>query len=226
MIRKGTKLENLVFRVVPGKELNASERDAVHRLFERSYEKPNHAYLDKSLSNLTFITVAYNRDALVCFSVGDVVKTNIPGISEPQIAVAGGLSCIDPAFRKMGLFGYLQKLLMNENGLDDDSRFIMGGRMAHPVSYRVIEKFPGAIPKRGLVLSDWHKEVGLHFAKIYNVSIDPETFVVKGSGSPIGIPKLEMNINDEDWEIFKHVDRDRGDSLLCIAWYPEAPVGW
>ena len=83
------------------------------------------------------------------------------------------------------------------------------------------------IPKYGVPLSDWHKEVGLRVAELYGIHIDPETLVVIGDGTPCGYPKLTYDdlTEAEKW-LFKDVNRDRGDSLLGITWLPEAPRGW
>ena len=55
---------------------------------------------------------------------------------------------------------------------------------------------------------------------------DAETFVCKGAGTPIGYPIIDIEVEPVDWEVFRHVDRDRGDSLLGIVWMPDAPPGW
>ncbi len=33
-------------------------------------------------------------------------------------------------------------------------------------------------------------------------------------------------VEPEEWEVFRAVNRDRGDALLAIAWNPDAPPGW
>jgi hypothetical protein len=47
-----------------------------------------------------------------------------------------------------------------------------------------------------------------------------------GGGRPIGTPRIEIDVADEEWIPFRDVDRDRGDSLLALAWSPDAPPGW
>jgi hypothetical protein len=75
-------------------------------------------------------------------------------------------------------------------------------------------------------LSGWHKQIGLLVADLYRVTLDPETFIVRGVGMPIGYPDLEYDITEEEWLPFLAVNRDRGDSLLGITWFPDAPEGW
>jgi hypothetical protein len=221
------QLDELDYRVVKTFDLSAAELDSVHKLFGLSYEKPNHAYLNKSLAQLSYVALAYRGKKIVCFAVGDVIESSVPGISGPQIIHMGGISCISPDFRRMGLFRNLQMLIADETGLiKPDTRVITCGRMAHPASARIITSFPGAIPKNGVILSGWQKEVGVCLSGLYGATIDAETFVVKGDGTPIGYPKVDIVATDEEWELFEKVDRDRGDSLLFVAWYPHAPEGW
>jgi len=45
-------------------------------------------------------------------------------------------------------------------------------------------------------------------------------------GVPIGYPVLDIEVAPEEWEIFATVDRSRGDSLLGLCWFPDAPPDW
>jgi hypothetical protein len=60
-------------------------------------------------------------------------------------------------------------------------------------------------------LSKWQKEIGLSVAALYGFALDPETFIVLGSGQPIGYPDLEYDIPEEEWLPFRGVNRDRGE---------------
>jgi hypothetical protein len=69
--------------------------------------------------------------------------------------------------------------------------------------------------------------VGEAIAEAYRVhAFDSRTFVCIGSGEPIGHPKIEFVVEPHEWEVFKPVDRERGDALLSLAWIPDAPPGW
>ncbi len=73
--------------------------------------------------------------------------------------------------------------------MKEDARFLLCGRMAHPVSRRVLSKYPGAIPQTGLALSEWHKEVCLHIAGLYDATIYPwekiSLFKTSKSSNPV-----------------------------------------
>ncbi len=85
----------------------------------------------------------------------------------------------------------------------------------------------GGVPRPGVRPTAWQREVGRAIADAYGEErFDPETFVCKGTGTPIGYPVIDFEVEPVDWEVFRHVDRERGDSLLGIAWMPGAPPGW
>jgi hypothetical protein len=68
---------------------------------------------------------------------------------------------------------------------------------------------------------------GSAIAEAYGVrDFDPETFVCIGGGTPTGYPRIEFDVEPHEWEVFKPVDRDRGDALLAIAWVPDYPPDW
>jgi hypothetical protein len=218
---------DLEMRVIQTAQLESEDRERVHRLFDRTYTRANHAYLDKSLSKLRTIALAADRELLVGFGVADTIETRLPRLEEPQIVMLAGICCVDPAFRRAGLFKRLEILAAEANGLlGQGRRVLLCGRMAHPVSYRTMLRFPSVVPKVGVPLSEWHKEVGLRVSELYGSRLDPETFVVLGEGTPIGYPNLACEVSDQEWLPFRSVNRDRGDALLGIFWAPDAPEGW
>ena len=199
----------------------------VHELFDIAYRQANHAYLEKSFKTLRYLALATDGQTPAGFAMGDTVQTRLPRLDGLQTVVLGGICCIAPEFRRQGLFGHLEGLAMHQSGLFKPGvRTLSAGRMAHPASFHHMSLNPTVIPKYGIVLSDWHREVGLRVAELYGAEIDPETLVVIGSGRPIGYPKMEIDVPEDEWRLFRAVNRDRGDSLLGISWAPDAPEGW
>ena len=99
--------------------------------------------------------------------------------------------------------------------------------MAHPAALRVFRGHPTLVPKPGIRPTPWQQEVGQAIAEAYGVhAFERETFVCIGSGEPIGYPVIEFEVGPEEWEVFRPVNRDRGDALLAMAWLPDAPEGW
>jgi hypothetical protein len=214
-------------RILRTQALTSDELAMVHQLFELSYRQANHSYLEQSFAKLRYLALATLGETAVGFAVGDTVESTLPRLKDPQIVALAGISCIAPDFRRQGLFTYLGGLAVSESGLfRPEARCLVCGRMAHPAGLRVMRRSPTLIPKYGAPLSEWHKEIGLRVADLYGANLDPETFVVIGNGTPIGYPRLEIDVTDEEWLPFEAVDRDRGDSLLCICWTPDAPEGW
>ncbi|MBI4767720.1 MAG: hypothetical protein HY787_24520 [Deltaproteobacteria bacterium] len=224
---KSSVLQNLQTRVIPTAELTSADRHIIHDLFDLAYEQANHSYLDQSLTRLRFLSLAHDQATPVGFALGDAVTTPLPRMTEPQCVILAGICCIAPAYRRLGLFGRLESLAIRESGLvRPGSRVLSCGRMAHPASFRLMRGNPTVVPKVGHPPSPWHQEVGLFVAGLYGVQLNPETFVVIGKGEPIGYPKINIHVAEEEWLPFKTVNRDRGDSLLGIAWNPDAPEGW
>lgn len=227
MSTNGRDFRNMALRVVKTAALTRDALDRVHRLFDLSYRQANHEYLEKSLSKLRYIALATAGEGLVGFAVADTIETALPRLADPQIVCLAGICCVNAGYRRVGLFKKLEILAAGASGLLKPGRpVLMCGRMAHPVSYRTMRPFPSLIPKLGVPPSDWHRETGLKVAELYGSTIDPETFVIIGRGSPIGYPNMDFQLADPEWLLFKNVNRDRGDSLLGIFWVPEAPEGW
>jgi hypothetical protein len=207
--------------------MTKDDLDRVHQLFDVSYRQANHAYLEKSFSRLRYIAIATLGETPAGFAVADVVEADLPRMTGLQVVNLAGICCIAPGFRRRGLFGRLEGLAAGISGVSRaGKRTLVCGRMAHPASFRTISRSLAVIPKYGVPLSDWQKEVGLYVAGLYGVNLDPETMVVIGDGVPIGYPIIEQQVTEEEWLPFKAVNRDRGDSLLGITWSPDAPEGW
>ena len=227
MSANGSDVDDLDLRVVKTAALTRDERERIHRLFDLSYRQANHEYLENSFSKLRHLSLATSGEGLVGFAVADTIETGLPRLADPQVVCLAGICCVDTAYRRVGLFKKLEILAAGASGLlKPGRRVLMCGRMAHPVSYRTMRPFPSVIPKVGVPPSGWHKETGLKVAELYGSTLDPETFVVIGRGTPIGYPNMDFQVADLEWLLFKNVNRDRGDSLLGIFWVPEAPEGW
>lgn len=220
-------LNDIDIRVLRTNHLTSYDREIMHRLFDLTYRQANHTYLEKSFSKLRYVALATSQDKPAGFALADMIETDLPRLPDPQTVLLGGICCVSPDFRRSGLFTKLEIHAAHASGLFRPGiRILVCGRMAHPVSFRSFRKSPAVIPKDGVPLSDWHKEIGLSVAKIYGVTIDPETLVVHGDGLPIGYPDLEYDLLEEEWHAFREVNRDQGDSLLGITWFPDAPEGW
>ena len=121
----------------------------------------------------------------------------------------------------------LEGLAIGAAEVAEHPRRLSCGRMAHPAGMRPLARNPTVVPKPGVRPTPWQQEVGQYIAGAYGVhAFDPESFVCMGSGDPIGYPIIEVQVESEEWEVFRQVDRDRGDSLLAMIWSPDAPSGW
>jgi len=220
-------IDDIETRVIRTEAIEKDDLEMAHQLFDLSYRQANHAYLEKSFSRLRYIAIATDGSTPAGFAVADTIETDLPRLTGSQVITLAGICCVAPGFRRMGLFRKLEGLAGGASGISRaGKRTLVCGRMAHPASFRTISRSPAVIPKYGVSLSDWQKEVGLRVAGLYGVNLDPETMVVIGAGVPIGYPIIEQEVTEEEWLPFKAVNRDRGDSLLGITWQPDAPEGW
>jgi hypothetical protein len=213
------------FRVVETDKASSQDVDAAFALFEMNYRQANRAFLEKSLRVLRHLALAEHQGALAGFAIADCRVMDLPRLPGQAVNLAG-ICCIAPQFRRLGLFSALEGRAIAA-GVEDRSRRLSCGRMAHPAAMRILIWSPTAIPKAGVRPTAWQQEVGQAIAQAYGVhDFDPETFVCIGSGVPNGYPRIEVEVEPREWEIFRPVNRDRGDALLGMMWTPDAPPGW
>ncbi len=221
-------LSGLEFCTVNTDKLTDNQIALIHDCFENNYKHANHKYFDGSLKALRKISMALDTDRLVGFSLAGSLSVSIPRMEKEQLVMLGGIGCIDPHYRRLGLFSRLANLAggERESVLDGAERILACARVAHPASFRALRRLPGVIPNEAVPLSKWHLEVGAAIAELYGVQLKPGTMIVQGDGTPIGYPNIELDVSDVEWRVFASVDRNRGDSLLGIAWAPTPPEGW
>ena len=225
-MRPAGNLASFDYRVVAAASLNDGERAIVRALFESNYRDANWAYVEKALGSLRNCALAMHGGTPAGFALGETRIIDLPRLPATWVTLAG-ICCVAPEFRRRGLFGYLEGLAIGRGSGEMTGRSLRAGRMAHPASYRIMSRASSAVPRRGVTPTQWQQEVGAAIAEAYgSPGFDPTTFVVKGSGVPIGYPVLEIEATPEEWELFAPVNRDQGDSLLGIAWAPDAPPGW
>ena len=222
------RFPGIEFHVDRSEALDGSDSDQVHALFAETYAQPNHEYLDKSLGRLRYIALARAGDSLVGFALADARLVELPGFAELQSVLLAGIACVRDEYRRGGLFSMIAVEAARGSGLLErtSGRFLACGRMAHPVGFRSMKRLHKAVPDAERMLSAWHLDVAAAVADLYGVRLRGNSLVVVGSGQPIGYPRIEIEVDPEEWLPFADVDRDRGDSLLGLAWTPDAPAGW
>jgi hypothetical protein len=214
------------FRVVETEKASSQDLDAAFALFEMNYRQANRAFLEKTLRVLRYLALAEHQGAPAGFAIGECRVMDLPRLPKQAVNLAG-ICCIAPQFRRRGLFGVLEGRAIGAAGVEDRSRRLSCGRMAHPAAMRILTFSPAVVPKPGVRPTAWQQEVGQAIAEAYGVhAFDPETFVCIGSGVPTGYPRIDVQVEPQEWEIFRPVNRDRGDALLGMMWTPDAPPGW
>jgi hypothetical protein len=213
-------------RTIPTAELTTADREIMFGLFATNYRDANRAYLEKSFGTLKYAAIASERGTPAGFALAELRIIDLPRLPQQPVTLAG-ICCVDPAFRRRGLFGALEQAAMMGAGITPEGRHLAAGRMAHPASMRTMARNATVVPKPGVPITQWQREVGRAIADAYGtVRFDDETFVVHGSGVPIGYPVMEIEVEPGEWIVFERVNRDEGDSLLGLCWLPDAPPGW
>jgi hypothetical protein len=220
------EISHLDFEVLETSALDPRQRAALLELFASNYRDADPGFVDRSLSTLRHVAVARDRGTAIGFALGETRTMDLPRLPG-QIVNLAGLCCIDPAFRRHGLFGDLTRRAMGSDPHAGTARRLFCGRVAHPAAYRTIARLAGTVPRAGIPPTPWQRDVGRVIAAAYRVfDFDPDTFVCIGRGCPIGVPRIEFEIEPAEWQAFAAVDRSRGDALLALGWLPDAPPGW
>jgi len=214
------------FRVIESDKASTEDLAKVFSLFEMNYRQANRAFLEKSLAVLRYLALAEHKGTAAGFALGECRVMDLPRLPT-QVVNLAGICCIAPQFRRQRLFAALEALALGTAKVPEQPRRLTCGRMAHPVAMRSLAHSPTVVPKPGVRPTPWQQEVGQAIADAYGVhAFDRETFVCIGTGDPIGFPLIEFQAEPEEWEVFRQVNRDRGDALLAIMWTPDAPPGW
>jgi hypothetical protein len=214
------------FRTLRTADMERADLEDVLALFRGAYRQANAAYIEKSLARLAYVSIAHHDGHPAGFALGEVRVMDLPRLPGQVVSLAG-ICCIHMPYRRRGLFGALESLALAAAKVPRGERTLSCGRMAHPASFKGMSRSPSVVPRRGVRPTPWQQEVGRAIADAYGVyAFDPETFVCIGDGTPIGYPIIEIEAEPEEWEVFKPVNRDRGDSLLGISWGTNPPPGW
>jgi hypothetical protein len=220
-------LPGFVFRTVPTDSLTTADRRLLSEVFDAGFRHANQAYLEKLLGQLRRVSMALHGEKPAGFTVSDVRSMDLPRLPE-QIVMLGGLACVAPEYQRQGLMIELARRNFIESTPRWSERALFCVRYGHPAAFTaIVARLESGVPRPGVRPTAWQQEVGRVIADAYGVeSFDPETFVCMGAGAPIGYPIIDLEVEPRDWEVFRHVDRERGDSLLGIVWMPDAPKGW
>jgi hypothetical protein len=181
-------LTGFEFEVLEARTLSSSQRAALLALFEANYREANAAFLDRSLTRLRHVALAYSDELPVGFALGEVRVMELPRLPD-QVVHLAGICCIAPEFRRRGLLIKLELLASSATGTPAAERRLVCGRMAHPAALRSIGRLPGLVPRADRPPTGWQQEVGTRIAEAYGAhGFDPRTFVCIGNGRPIGYP--------------------------------------
>lgn len=222
---------DLDVRIVRVPEMAADERAAIFEIFDASYRDANHEYLQRSLDRIGMASLAMVDGRGVGYAISHARWMELPGFEEPQLVVLHGMRCVVPEYRHRGVGGVTNRAADEAMKAElaaigrSHERQLVCGRYGHAARAGG-RSDPGSVPRLDVRPTVWQQAVGLAVAEAYGSTLDPETFVCIGSGTPIGYPNEEFEPTEAEREAYAGVDRDRGDNLLVINWVPDPPPGW
>lgn len=221
----------LEIRIVRAGTIAEREHAAIFEVFDASYREANHEYLQRSIDRIGLLALGMVEGRGVAYAISHTRWMDLPGFEDAQVVALHGMRCVIPQYRHQGINGRLGDALnaAMKAEIESDGRPHVGrlscGRHGH-ASRAGAATNPLAVPRPGRTPTRWQQAVGLAIADAYGSTLDPETFVCIGSGTPIGYPNEEFEPTEAERAAYAAVDRARGDNLLVISWSPDAPSGW
>lgn len=221
-------VEGVEVEVVSCRELTQAHRALMRDVFTASYRDADVEYLDEQPPLYDCVSMARIGGEPAGFVFFGAKFAEIPRVGERHVML-GGLSCVKPTFQRMGVWDAM-RMDPRIRGLvpqPEEMKGVNVGKMAHPGSFRAFKGMPGLVPTVGRQPTQWQRDVGAVIAETIGVDdYDAPTFVCRGRGRPIGEAVIQLDASSEDWELFRNVDRARGDTLLAFGFWPSAPDGW
>jgi len=105
-----------------------------------------------------------------------------------------------------------------------DEDVLVGTRMIDPSAFVALKGLEDICPRPGHKLSGEERAWSRRLAKRFSAEgrIDDRSFVITGSGSPVGVFDFEAAkpgaVSDEVAAFFAPLDRERGDVLVAFGW--------
>ena len=105
-----------------------------------------------------------------------------------------------------------------------DEDVLVGTRMIDPSAFVAFKGLEDICPRPGHKLTGEERAWSRRLAKRFNAEgrIDDRSFVITGSGSPIGVFDFEAakpgSVSDDVAAFFAALDRERGDVLVAFGW--------
>jgi GNAT superfamily N-acetyltransferase len=217
--------------IVRAGSITPEEHAAVFEVFDASYRDANHEYLQRSIDRIGLLSLATHEGRGVGYSISHTRWMDLSGFAKPQLVQLHWMRAVLPEFRHRGVNRATNRAVMGAMKQElkaigrPRTRQLSCGRYGHAAGAGG-RTDPSAVPTLGETPTAWQQAVGLAVAEAYGSTLDPETFVCIGPGTPIGYPNEAFPPTEAERDAYALVDRDRGDNLLVINWIPDGPPRW
>ena len=221
------EIEGVDIDVRPTSELTDGQRSGLHQVFDDAYVDGDHTYLDDQLARLPSIAIATSVDdgSVVGFALSDARVIDLPRLPA-QVLRTAGLACVLASHKRRGISSRLEAMAMTAGDAPPAVHTLLASRFAHAAGLHHVRQRAAVVPRPGLQPTAWHREVAAAVAAALGIgSFDPTTFVCQGQGRPVGKNVIDLDVPDEEADLFAPVDRSRGDTLLAL-WWTTPPPGW
>ncbi|HEX4906319.1 MAG TPA: hypothetical protein VFU93_12765 [Acidimicrobiales bacterium] len=200
-------------------------------MFTAAYQDPDPDYLDDQLAQLQGIGIATDAS-------GEVIGFTLYGWRELDLPVIGvhyvglpGLACADPTTRRKGVAAACGNAAGLVAVLGPLHLSVM--KLATPASLNMalrslaVGSWPPADDPYALYRNPTRTQllVTAALARVHGCA-GADGAVGIGRGRPIGRPKVDPEVTTEQAALFDGINRDRGDSLLWVAWLVPPPDAW
>jgi hypothetical protein len=218
----------------PIAELTDSEWEAVKACFVHAVRSADVGYLDRRFADLTTIGLAWRDGRLLGFSAVGMREADLPFIGHRSFLDCG-LTCVDPNAQEAGISNAVGTIAMQYAPFELPNEFALLN-FATPVMLRAAFRFgrsswPGTtIAEVAAAMASptaTQRAVGQAIADLYGASsYDADHWVMRAS-QPFGESGADPHdLEPEYADLFRHVDRGAGDTLLGTFWWSDPPPAW
>jgi hypothetical protein len=215
-------------------QLSGSEREEVCALFERSYGDPDRHHIERQFETMTSIVRGRTGDQLTTFSFDRTTTLTLPVIGPTTIHQSGTL-CMDPDYQRMG---YVKNgaAVVGILSVGEEPASLGVHHFATPVTLHAnLQMLPNSWPGTdvGSVIRAYaaptstQRAIGHRLAEDADAAdYDEEHWVLIGTGRSPGEAATAVGLDPAYDQLFKHVNRARGDTLLGPFWQTQPPAVW
>jgi hypothetical protein len=218
----------------PIADLTDHEWAAIRDCFASAFRGADGGHLDRRFAVLSTIGLDWRDGRLLGFSAVGMREADLPFVGHRSFLDCG-LTCVDPGAQEAGISNAVGTIAMQHTPFDLPNEFALLN-FATPVMLRAAFRFgtaawPGTdIEQVAAAMANptrAQRAVGQAIADLFGAkSYDAEHWVMRAV-QPFGESGTDPHDLEPGYgELFRHVDRAAGDTLLGMFWWNDPPPAW